>query len=72
MRKRKTNVNNYFGLTMITVQQAATNWRVSEQRVRQWASTTPPRIKGAKKFGKVWMIPDKAKRPAKLRNGAKA
>ena len=70
MRIRKAKVNNYFGLTMITVQTAATNWRVSEQRVRQWLGED--RIKGAIKFGKVWAIPPKAKRPAKLNNGAKA
>lgn len=70
MRKRKANVNNYFGLTMITVQEAATNWRVSVQRIRQWLSSG--RIKGAVKFGKAWAIPPKAKRPAKLSNGSKS
>lgn len=69
MRNRKGKVNHYFGRTMITVQEAATKWRVSEQRVRQWLSAEPCRIKGAKHFGKVWAIPDKAKRPAKLKKG---
>ena len=57
---------------MLTVKAVATKWRVSEQRVRQWLAAVPPRIKGAKKFGRDWMIPDRAKRPAKLRNGTKA
>lgn len=53
-----------------TVAYFADQWRVSEQRVRQWANEG--RIKGAKKPGRDWVIPASAKRPKKLRNGAKA
>ena len=37
---------------MLTVEEAATKWRVSQARVRQWLKDK--RIKGANKFGRDW------------------
>lgn len=49
---------------MLTVEEAATKWRVSQARVRQWLKDK--RIKGANKFGRDWQIPNKAARPKPL------
>lgn len=57
-------------MATMTIPEAKEKWRVSAQRIRQWIYAG--RIKGAVKAGRDWSIPARAKRPAKLRNGAKA
>lgn len=46
---------------MISVKQAAEKWKVSERRVQKLCNDG--RIKGAVKFGKMWMIPSYAVLP---------
>ena len=48
-------------MNLISVKDAATKWNVSERRVQKLCSDG--RIKGATKFGKVWMIPNTAVLP---------
>lgn len=47
---------------MITAQEAAEKWGTSLRRVQDWCKTG--RIKGAERFGRSWMIPVDAVRPA--------
>lgn len=56
-------------MATMTIPEAQEKWRVSAQRIRQWIYAG--RIKGAVKAGRDWSIPARAKRPAKLTNGAK-
>ncbi len=53
------------GMEYITAQQAADNWGVSLRCVQ--AYLTNGRIKGAKRFGRAWMIPDSAEKPEDMR-----
>ena len=48
-------------MNLISVKDAAEKWNVSERRVQKLCSDG--RIKGATKFGKVWMIPNTAVLP---------
>lgn len=53
---------------MLTTNAAAEKWGCSRQRVLQWLKEG--RVRGAKRFGDQWIIPENAKRPAKrTRNG---
>jgi hypothetical protein len=45
----------------ISVQQAAKNWGVSERRVQQMCEANM--INGAKRFSRLWMIPEDAVKP---------
>lgn len=51
---------------MISVKQASSKWNVSERRVQKLCSEG--RIKGATRFGKVWMIPEHAVLPTHNKN----
>ena len=51
---------------MISVKQASQNWGVSERRVQKLCNDG--RIKGAIKFGRVWMIPSHAVLPKQNKN----
>lgn len=50
---------------MITVEQARKKWGCSQQRVRQWLYEG--RIPGARKIGRDWAIPLRAKRPRAIK-----
>ncbi len=52
---------------MLTVTETAAKWRITRTRIHQWIAQG--RIDGAHKFGPVWLIPAKAKRPPKMGNG---
>ena len=55
----------------ITVQQAAEKWNVTERWVQ--ALLKRGSIDGAARFGKAWMVPKDAQKPAdgRVRNGRK-
>jgi excisionase family DNA binding protein len=46
----------------LSVQQVAENWNISTRRVQKMCSDG--RIPGVEKFGKSWVIPENAERPA--------
>ena len=51
---------------MISVKEAAKKWNVSERRVQKLCNDG--RVKGAIKFGRVWMIPPHAVLPKQNKN----
>lgn len=51
------------GVEYITVEQAATKWKISERRVRTYC--TDGRIDGAFKQNGIWKIPAQAQKPAR-------
>jgi hypothetical protein len=54
---------------MLNTQQTAERWNCSRQRVLQLVKSG--RVIGARKDGKEWLIPNRAKRPALLKPGRK-
>ncbi len=53
----------------MTIAQAAEKWGIKSRRVQTLCSEG--RVPGAKKFGMVWMIPEKTEKPvdARIRTG---
>lgn len=45
----------------MTVEEAAKKWSVTERQVQIWCKDE--RIKGATKLVRIWLIPEKAKKP---------
>ncbi len=52
----------------MSVREAAASWKVSERRVQKLCENE--RIDGVLRFGRSWMIPKSAKKPADLRKKA--
>ena len=50
---------------VISVQETAEKWQVSERRVQKLCEDG--RIKGVQRFGRSWVIPADAEKPADLR-----
>ena len=48
-------------LEYMTVQEAATKWKISEQRIQILCSEN--RIEGIVRLSRVWLIPKDAKKP---------
>ena len=55
-------------MNMLTVQEAARLWNVTEQTVRYHCRTGS--IPGAQQDGKEWLIPDNANKPTRREAGA--
>ncbi|MEG2176650.1 MAG: helix-turn-helix domain-containing protein [Oscillibacter sp.] len=53
----------------ISVKEAAERWNVSDRRVHQYCKDE--RIPGLLRFGRAWMIPAAAEKPADPRCGKK-
>ena len=53
----------------ITIQDAAKKWEISERRIQ--VLCTQNRLKGARKFGRYWAIPDDLEKPddARVKTG---
>ncbi len=49
-------------MDFITVQETAVKWDISQRRVQKLCEEG--RIQGVHRFGKSWMIPSDAKKPA--------
>lgn len=49
----------------ISVKEAAEKWQISERRIQKLCENG--RIEGVKRFGRSWVIPAEAKKPADLR-----
>jgi hypothetical protein len=54
---------------LITTSQCAEKWQCTRQRVLQLIMSG--KIKGARKQGRVWMIPERARMPVKGKPGPK-
>lgn len=50
----------------ITVREASEKWSISERRVQRLCQEN--RIEGACRFGRVWMVPQDAKKPLDWRS----
>lgn len=53
----------------MTVQQAAAKWDVTPRQIQLWCKTE--KLKGAQKWNRDWMIPEKAERPVTKRSRKK-